>query len=81
LTFKYKIFIILLEEVQNGGFAMNSLDENYAHAVLLPAVSTFHSFTPQSLSIKPKNGGNHESQLNNFPHLRDCLACFDFHFN
>jgi hypothetical protein len=39
---------------------MNSLDENYAHAVLLPAVLTFHFFTPQSLSIKPKIGGGHE---------------------
>jgi hypothetical protein len=34
LTFKNKFFIILLEEVQNGGFAMNSLDENYAYTVL-----------------------------------------------
>jgi hypothetical protein len=33
---------------------MNSIDENYNYAVLLPAVLTFHSFTPQSLSIKPK---------------------------
>jgi hypothetical protein len=37
---------------------MNSTDENYAHAVLFPAVLTFHFFTPQSLSIKPKKGGN-----------------------
>jgi hypothetical protein len=49
---------------------MNSIDENYSHAVLLPAVLTFHFFKPQSLSMKPKRGGNHESQLNNFPHLR-----------
>jgi hypothetical protein len=57
LTFKNKFFIILLEGVQNGGFAMNSLDENYAPAVLLPAVLTFYSFTPQSLLIKQKYGG------------------------
>jgi hypothetical protein len=44
---------------------MNSIDENYAYYVL-----TFHFLKPQSLSIKPKKGGNHESQLNNFPHLR-----------
>jgi hypothetical protein len=82
LTFKNKFFIIPLEKgVQNGGFAMNSLDENYAHVVLFPAVLTFHFFTPQSLSIKPKNGGNHESQLNNFPHLRNYLAYFNFHLN
>jgi hypothetical protein len=37
---------------------MNSIDENYAHAVLLPDVLTFHFLKPQSLSIKPKNGGN-----------------------
>jgi hypothetical protein len=36
---------------------MNSLDENYAPAVLLPAVLTFYSFTPQSLLIKQKYGG------------------------
>jgi hypothetical protein len=62
LTFKNKFFIIPLEKgVQNGGFAMNSIDENYNYAVLLPAVLTFHFFKPQSLSIKPKKGGNHES--------------------
>jgi hypothetical protein len=35
LTFKNKFFIIPLEKgVQNGGFAMNSPDENYAYAIL-----------------------------------------------
>jgi hypothetical protein len=35
LTFKNKFFIIPLEKgVQNGVFAMNSLDENYAYAIL-----------------------------------------------
>jgi endonuclease V-like protein UPF0215 family len=34
LTFKNKFFIILLEGVQNGGFAMNSIDENYAYTIL-----------------------------------------------
>jgi hypothetical protein len=51
LTFKNKFFIISLEGVQNGGFAMNSLDENYAYYFL-----TFHFLKPQSLSIKPKVG-------------------------
>jgi WD40 repeat protein len=40
LTFKNKFFIILLEEVQNGVFAMNSIDKNYAHAVLFLTVLT-----------------------------------------
>jgi WD40 repeat protein len=40
LTFKNKFFIILLEEVQNGVFAMNSIDQNYAHAVLFLTVLT-----------------------------------------
>jgi hypothetical protein len=62
LTFKYKFFIIVVEKgVQNGGFAMNSIDENYAHAVLLPAVLTFHFLKPQSLSIKPEKRGSDES--------------------
>jgi hypothetical protein len=55
LTIKNKFFIISLEkEVQNGVFALNLINENYVPAVLLPAVLTFHSITPQSLSIKPK---------------------------
>jgi len=37
---------------------MNSFDENFAHAVLIPTVLTFHFLKPQSLSIKPKKGGN-----------------------
>jgi len=37
---------------------MNSIDENYTLAVLFPTVLTFHFFKPQSLSIKPKKGGN-----------------------
>jgi hypothetical protein len=39
---------------------MNSIDENYAYAVIL-AVLTFHSFKPQFLSIKPKKEGSDES--------------------
>jgi len=60
---------------------MDSIDQNYAHVVLLPAVLTFHFLKPQSLSIKPKKGGNHESQLNNFPHLCNYLAYFNSHLN
>jgi hypothetical protein len=37
---------------------MNSIDQNFAHAVSLPAVLIFHFLKPQSLSIKPKKGGN-----------------------
>jgi hypothetical protein len=35
LTFKNKFFIIALENhISNGGFALNSLDENYAYSIL-----------------------------------------------
>jgi hypothetical protein len=40
---------------------MNSLDENYNYAVLLPAVLTFPLFHTTIFINKTKKGGNHES--------------------
>jgi WD40 repeat protein len=55
LTFKNKFFIILLEEVQNGVFAMNSIDQNYAHAVLFLTVLTIPALLLRNAKITHKN--------------------------
>ena len=46
--------IISLKEVQNGVLAMNSIDQNYAHTVLLPAVLFISSLPKNCTSIRIK---------------------------
>jgi hypothetical protein len=64
LTFKYKFFIIPLEEVQNGVFAMNSLDENYNYVALFPAVLNIPLIS-KSIPSKPLKQVKTFNKLNN----------------
>jgi hypothetical protein len=65
LTFKNKFFIIALENhISNGGFAMNSLDENYDYVALFPAVLNIPLIS-KSIPSKPPKQVKTFNKLNN----------------